>query len=228
MNTKKPITIAIDGFSSTGKSSIAKAIAKELGFLHIDSGAMYRGVTLFGLENCFDHQKNKIDELALIEKLPEINLDFTLETETKALLLNGKNVEKEIRSIEISNLVSSIAKMKEVRSFLVQKQRELAQNHSIVMDGRDIGTVVFPNADFKFFITAELKERAIRRWKDMKLQNEDITLEEIETNLNERDFVDVNRENSPLLRAKDAIEIDNTFTTKEETIQKILNIIQSD
>lgn len=219
-------TIAIDGYSSTGKSTLAKEVAQQLGFIHIDSGAMYRAVTLYGLRHFFDFQTQTINQELLERKLPSIKLEFKEVDGEMHIFMNGEDVEHDIRLIEVSNYVSEIAKNAAVRSYLVELQREMAKNQNVVMDGRDIGTVVFPNANIKFFITADAKERAKRRYKDLKEEDPDITLEEVEKNIQERDDKDVNREISPLKKADDAIVIDNTYSTKEETLQKMLQIIE--
>ncbi|MXO32642.1 (d)CMP kinase [Apibacter sp. B2912] len=221
----KPI-IAIDGYSSTGKSSYAKMLAKEFGWIHIDTGAMYRAVTLYAIENFY--KNNTIDELTLLTHLNDIHLDFKLNSDsnTNEIYLNGKNVENRIRAFDISEHVSWVAKIPEVREYLVKQQRNIGKNGGIVMDGRDIGTVVFPNADLKFFITASIEERAKRRFTEYKNQHKNISLEEVQENLKQRDYIDGSRSVSPLTQAADAILIDNTHLSKEETYNKMVQIVK--
>lgn len=219
-------TIAIDGYSSTGKSSISKVLAKKLGLIHLDTGAMYRGVALFAIQNCLDSNE-EIDSNCLISKLPEIQLEFIEENGEDILYLNEKNVNNEIREPQISNLSSSVvAKIREVREFLTKIQRQLAEKGGIIIDGRDIGTVVLPNADYKFFLTASVEERANRRFLELKNSGIESDLETVKQNLIQRDKVDTEREISPLKQAHDAILIDNTLLTKEQTIEKILSYIK--
>ncbi len=221
---KKNPVIAIDGYSSTGKSSISKSIAKKLGLIHLDSGALYRGVTFFALQNC-QNDLHEIDIKSLIKKLPEINLAFRLIEGELVLFLNNKDISKEIRLVEVSENVSLVAKQKEVRDFLLQTQRSIAENGGIIMDGRDIGTVVLPNADFKFFLTASINERTKRRF--LELQSTDIEVDEqsVRENLISRDTIDSQREISPLKMAENAILIDNTLLSKEETVDVILSYL---
>lgn len=220
--------IAIDGFSSTGKSTIAKAIARELNFLHVDTGAMYRAVTLYGIQENIISENDKENALQIVNHLDEIQITFRYnESENRnEIYLNGQNVENEIRSISVTNLVSYVAKIPEIRSFLVEQQRQLAWNHNIVMDGRDIGSVVFPQADLKLFITADAQVRAQRRFNEMEDKSK-TTLEEVKANLIERDELDSGRENSPLVKCDDAIEIDNSNVSQEELMEKIMRIVQS-
>lgn len=219
---KKPI-IAIDGFSSTGKSSISKEIAKKLGLIHIDTGALYRGITFFGLEN---YPKNKeIDLPKLINHLDKIHLKFKLENEVLRLYLNGENIDKEIRHTIVSENVSQVAQQKEVRYFLLQAQREMAENGGVIMDGRDIGTEILPNADFKFFMTASVEVRTQRRYLELKNSGVKIDKLSVKKNLISRDKIDSERSIAPLKQAKDAILIDNSDLNKEETIQLILSYL---
>ncbi len=215
--------IAIDGTSSSGKSTIAKAVAEKLNLIHIDSGAMYRAVTLFAIENNI-YTKNGLDTILLIDSLKEILIDFRKNADNgiNEVYLNNKNVEQEIREEEISKKVSSIAKIYEVRNFLTKIQRSFAIDKSIVMDGRDIGTNVFPNSAIKFYITSSIEIRAKRRFNQL---NNKTTLEEVTIDLIERDLIDSTRKDSPLKKAIDAIGIDNSINSKEETINKILEII---
>lgn len=206
-----PINIAIDGYSSCGKSTLAKALAKEIQFTYIDSGAMYRCVTLYLMQQNIpvDH----IDEI--LASLPEIHIDVNFET----FLLNGVDVSSEIRKMEISQRVSQVSTIKEVRIEMVRMQRKLGNKQNVVMDGRDIGTTVFPNAQLKIFMTAHPMIRAQRRFKEMSEKGENSTLEEVMANLNMRDYEDTHRKESPLTKADDAIILDNSFLTPEEQLQ---------
>ena len=222
---KKGLVIAIDGFSSTGKSSISKVVADTLGLIHIDTGAMYRAITLFGLRN-FKNEKQEIDLRKLLQNLNEISLEFRENSGKLEIYLNGENVSKEIRTTEVSDNVSFIAKQPEVRERLVVLQRDIAEKQGVIMDGRDIGTVVLPNADYKFFLTASADERARRRFLELQSLGIETTMEEVKQNLIERDRIDSEREISPLKQAEDAILIDNTNLNKEETIDLILSYIK--
>ncbi len=222
---KKGLVIAIDGFSSTGKSSISKVVADTLGLIHIDTGAMYRAITLFGLRN-FKNEKQEIDLCKLLQNLNEISLEFRENSGKLEIYLNGENVSKEIRTTEVSDNVSFIAKQPEVRERLVVLQRNIAEKQGVIMDGRDIGTVVLPNADYKFFLTASADERARRRFLELQSLGIETTIEEVKQNLIERDRIDSEREISPLKQAEDAILIDNTNLNKEETIDLILSYIK--
>lgn len=221
----KGLVIAIDGFSSTGKSSISKVVADTLGLIHIDTGAMYRAITLFGLRN-FKNEKQEIDLSKLLQNLNEISLEFRENSGKLEIYLNGENVSKEIRTTEVSDNVSLIAKHPEVRARLVVLQRDIAGKQGVIMDGRDIGTVVLPNADYKFFLTASADERARRRFLELQSLGIETTIEEVKQNLIERDRIDSEREISPLKQAEDAILIDNTNLNKEETIDLILSYIK--
>ena len=222
---KKGLVIAIDGFSSTGKSSISKVVADTLGLIHIDTGAMYRAITLFGLRN-FKNEKQEIDLSKLLQNLNEISLEFRENSGKLEIYLNGENVSKEIRTTEVSDNVSFIAKHPEVRARLVVLQRDIAEKQGVIMDGRDIGTVVLPNADYKFFLTARADERARRRFLELQSLGIETTIEEVKQNLIERDRIDSEREISPLKQAENAILIDNTNLNKEETIDLILSYIK--
>lgn len=222
---KKGLVIAIDGFSSTGKSSISKVVADTLGLIHIDTGAMYRAITLFGLRN-FKDEKQEIDLSKLLQNLNEISLEFRENSEKLEIYLNGENVSKEIRTTEVSDNVSLIAKHPEVRARLVVLQRDIAEKQGVIMDGRDIGTVVLPDADYKFFLTASADERARRRFLELQSLGIETTIEEVKQNLIERDRIDSEREISPLKQAEDATLIDNTNLNKEETIDLILSYIK--
>lgn len=221
---KKPV-IAIDGFSSTGKSSISRKIAKKLDLIHIDTGALYRGITFFALENCLNDQQ-EIDIKSLFSKLNEIHLEFRPNHQVLELYLNGKNINKEIRELRVSNNVSIVAKQPEIRDFLLDFQRNLAAKGGVIMDGRDIGTVILPNADFKFFVTASPVERARRRHLQLQNAGTEASYEEVFQNLITRDKIDSERDVAPLKQADDAILIDNTFLNKEETIALILSYIE--
>ena len=222
---KKGLVIAIDGFSSTGKSSISKVVADTLGLIHIDTGAMYRAITLFGLRN-FKDEKQEIDLSKLLQNLNEISLEFRENSGKLEIYLNGENVSKEIRTTEVSDNVSFIAKHPEVRARLVVLQRDIAEKQGVIMDGRDIGTVVLPDADYKFFLTASADERARRRFLELQSLGIETTIEEVKQNLIERDRIDSEREISPLKQTEDAILIDNTNLNKEETIDLILSYIK--
>lgn len=224
---KQKITIAIDGYSSCGKSTLAKELAKELQYVFIDSGAMYRGVTLFALENKWIDGDN-VNQKRLILALPEIQLNFKLNSETKSpeLYLNGKNVSKEIRTPKVSAHVSLVASIKEVREKLVASQREMGKEGGIVMDGRDIGSVVFPNAELKLFVTASADVRTERRYEELIFKGVSITKEEVKANLLKRDKIDSTRKESPLIQTKDAIILDNTHLDREEQLKVALELVQ--
>ncbi len=222
--TKKPV-IAIDGFSSTGKSSISKIIAKQLGLIHMDTGALYRGITFFALQNCLK-EDGTIDIDLVISSLSHIALEFQDIDGELQLFLNGKNINKEIRFPQVSDYVSVIAKQPEIRHFLLKTQREIAEKGGVIMDGRDIGTVVLPNADYKFFMTASQEERTKRRFLELQASGEQIDIDTVKQNLISRDKIDSEREISPLKQAQDAILIDNTNINREETIDLILSYIK--
>ncbi|RKS98085.1 (d)CMP kinase [Chryseobacterium defluvii] len=222
---KKPV-IAIDGYSSTGKSSISKVIAEKLGLIHLDTGALYRGITWYALQNCMDGN-GSIDLEQLFSSLQHIELEFKNQDGELILHLDHKDISKEIRSNEVSDNVSLVAKQKEVRDFLLQYQRTLAEKGGIIMDGRDIGTVVLPNADFKFFLTASIDERTKRRYHELLSLGIEAAEQQVKENLIERDKIDSEREIAPLKQADDAIVIDNTFLTKKETIESILSYLKS-
>ncbi|ASE60997.1 (d)CMP kinase [Chryseobacterium indologenes] len=221
---KKPV-IAIDGYSSTGKSSISKIIADKLGLIHMDTGALYRGVTWYALQHCLN-DNGQIDLDQLFSSFSNINLEFKNSEGTLVLYLNNKDISKEIRTNLVSENVSLVAKQKEVRDFLLQSQRSLAEKGGVIMDGRDIGTVVLPNADYKFFLTASIDERTNRRFLELKSLGIEAVREQVKQNLIDRDKIDSEREIAPLKQAEDAIVVDNSELTKEETIELILSHIQ--
>lgn len=224
---KKKITIAIDGFSSTGKSTVAKELAKKLGYIYVDSGAMYRAVTLFAMQqNLVGTGFFNLESLS--EKLDTIHLSFELNLNTgnADMHLNGSNVENEIRTLEVSNLVSTVAAASIVRKKLVSIQKEIGKNKGVVMDGRDIGTVVFTDAELKVFMNASPDTRAQRRYKELVSKGQDVSYDEIYKNVVERDHLDSTRKDSPLIKAKDAIEIDNSHLTREEQFEIILKLVE--
>lgn len=218
--------IAIDGFSSTGKSSISKIIAEKLGIVHLDTGALYRGITWFALQNCLNEDQT-INLQQLFDSFSFIVLEFKNDNGELVLFLNHINISKEIRSNEVSDNVSLIAKQKEVRDFLLHSQRNLAEKGGIIMDGRDIGTVVLPNADFKFFLTASIEERTKRRYQELLSLGIEADEQQVRENLIARDKIDSEREIAPLKQADDAIVIDNTMLTKKETIESILTHLKN-
>jgi cytidylate kinase len=228
---KKKLLIAIDGYSSSGKSTFAKAIAKELNYIYIDSGAMYRAVTLYCMRRKFIG-KGKLNTAGILQELKDIHIEFVYNPDIAEYetFLNSENVEKEIRGIEVSGYVSNISKIAEVRARMVELQRQIGVFKGIVMDGRDIGTVVFPDADLKIFMTASVDIRAKRRYDELRGKGVKVNLEEIRRNIVARDITDENRDISPLRRADDAIVLDNSRMTVEEqmdwihqTIEKKLN-----
>ena len=218
------ITIAIDGFSSTGKSTVAKQLADYLDYLFVDTGAMYRAVTLYGLQQGFIAE-DQVQEAPLIAALPKIELSFVKNSEGKRdIYLNGVNVEREIRTLAVSEYVSPVAAISEVRKKLVEQQRKMGAGQGIVMDGRDIGTVVFPNADLKIFMTASPEIRAQRRYDELLKRGDSISYEEVLENVTERDRIDSTRKDSPLTRAEDAIVIDNSETNVEDQFHMVLQL----
>jgi len=223
----KKITIAIDGFSSTGKSTLAKELAKHLGYVYVDTGAMYRAVALFAMQNGYIG-KDFFDIQSLINSLPFIKLVFKFNPDLgfAEMFLNDVNVEAAIRTIEVSSYVSKVAEISEVRSKLVEQQQEMGKSKGIVMDGRDIGTVVFPDADLKIFMTASPRTRAERRFKELQRKGDSVTFDEVLKNVEERDYIDTHRADSPLVKAKDAIEFDNSNITKQEQFQKVLKLVK--
>lgn len=226
MNKKSNIIIAVDGYSSCGKSTLAKQLSAYYNIKYVDTGAMYRAVTLFALQNNID-VKSEIGTSKLISLLDEVNIDFKYnqEKKTSETILNDANVEQEIRTPKVSGYVSYVSKIKAVREKMVALQRQMGNGKGLVMDGRDIGTVVFPGADVKLFVTADIMVRAKRRFNDFIKDNPNITIEEVSENLKKRDHIDTTRAESPLLKADDAIVIDNTNLNKEEQLNLAIEII---
>jgi cytidylate kinase len=221
----KKLVIAIDGYSSCGKSTLAKDLANKLQYVFIDSGAMYRAVTLYCLRQGWV-KGDKLEKDKIITSLDQIELDFGLdENGSKVILLNGENCELEIRKSHVASMVSRIAEIKEVRQKLVFEQQRMGQKGGIVMDGRDIGTVVFPHADVKLFVTASIEIRTQRRYNELTSKGVETTFEEVKDNLVERDFMDSNRTESPLTQAPDAILLDNTRMNREEQLQWVINLL---
>lgn len=211
----KRINIALDGHSSCGKSTMAKVLAKRIGYTYIDTGAMYRGVTLFSIQNnLWDGDKPLVDEI--VRRLDDITLRFKTDGGENRLLLNGEDVEDQIRGMEVSNKVSPISTIAEVRAFLVKQQQEMATEKGVVMDGRDIGTVVLPDAELKVFVTASAKVRAQRRYDELRALGKEVTYDEVYQNVVTRDRIDSTREASPLKQAEDAVLLDNSDLTRDE------------
>lgn len=221
------ITIAIDGFSSTGKSTIAKQVAKELGYAYVDSGAMYRAVTLFAISKRYISE-NHFDVKGLISELPNIDLRFEFNDELGygEIFLNDKNVENKIRTMKVSSFVSQVATIPEVRAHLVKLQKQIGKNQGVVMDGRDIGTVVFPKAELKIFMVSSPDTRAKRRYDELLDRGEDVNYEEVLKNVQDRDHMDSTRKDSPLKKAEDAIEIDNSDLGLEEQFEKVMQLVR--
>ncbi len=225
--TMKKIIIAIDGYSSCGKSSFAKAIAAKLGYIFIDTGAMYRGVTLWAIRHGMVDGP-RVDEARLAEALPAIDISFAYNEERKAgdLILCGENVEAQIRTIEVSDAVSRVSAIPAVRARLVAMQQAMGRDKGVVMDGRDIGTTVFPDAELKIFMTASVDVRAERRYKELAAKGENVTLEEVRRNVMERDRIDETRTESPLRRADDALLLDNSSMTVDEQMDWVDTILK--
>jgi cytidylate kinase len=228
MQKHRKITIAIDGFSSCGKSTLAKALAFELGYVFVDTGAMYRAVTLFCFRKGFV-SKESVNQNAIIDHLNQIEIHFERNKETLKLeiFLNKEVVEREIRSLEISSLVSKVASIKEVRQKLVVEQKKMGEKGGVVMDGRDIGSVVFPNAELKLFVTASPEIRTERRFKELLSTEPNITREEIRQNLEERDYLDSTRKESPLIQTEDAVVIDNSDINQQEQLELALELVRT-
>lgn len=219
----KKITIAIDGFSSTGKSTLAKQLAQQLGYVYVDTGAMYRAVTLYAMQHGFV-SPHHLDAEGLTADLKQITLHFVFNTELGygEMYLNGVNVEREIRKLEVSSLVSKVAEISAVRAKLVEQQQAMGKEKGVVMDGRDIGTVVFPDAALKIYMTASPETRAQRRFAELQAKGDSVTYEAVLQNVNERDYIDTHRADSPLVKADDAIELDNSNLSREAQLQRVL------
>lgn len=222
----KDIIVALDGHSACGKSTLAKALARELKYVYIDSGAMYRAVTFYAMDEGLIKEGEEIDRSIIIENLSNINISFNYNSRTgkSETYLNGNNVEEIIRTIEVSRNVSEVSKIKEVRQKLVEFQQRLGKNKGIVMDGRDIGTAVFPNAKLKLWITANNDIRVARRYKELLEKGYKVSLKDVEDNVAQRDYEDSNRKESPLVKADDAIVLDNSHLSKEETLRQALSL----
>ena len=224
----KPLTIAIDGHSSTGKSTLAKALAKSMGYVYVDSGAMYRAVALFALRKGWVSKENGCDAVAIESTLDQVQITFELDAAgVNATFLNGQRVEEEIREMAVSHVVSHVAKLSEVRRYLVALQQAMGRNGGVVMDGRDIGTVVFPNAELKIFMTASDDVRAARRKAELDFKGQDVTFQEVIENLKSRDKADMERSDSPLIAAEDARTLDNSTMNREDQFELVLGWAQS-
>lgn len=227
MQQKSLITIAIDGYSSSGKSSMARQLASTIGYRYIDSGAMYRAVALYGLRNKMVSPDGTVDTAALIKALPSIEIDFKIIDGRQQTMLCGEAVEDEIRSMAVSNVVSPVAAIPQVRHALVAMQQQMGREKGIVMDGRDIGTTVFPDAEMKVFVNASAQTRAQRRMQELLDKGVATTYEEVLANVVGRDHIDETREESPLRRAEDAVSLDNSTMTIDEQNQWLLNLYNS-
>lgn len=225
----KNITIAIDGFSSTGKSTVAKQLAKTLGYVYVDSGAMYRAVALYAMQNQII-SKDYFDVKKLVSELNTIKISFKYNENVgfAEVYLNGTNVENEVRTLQVSQWVSQVAEISEVRKMLVLQQQQMGQEKGVVMDGRDIGTVVFPDAELKLFMTASAETRAKRRYRELLERNEDVSYEDVLKNVESRDLIDSTREDSPLTKADDAIEIDNSNLSLDAQFEKLLALAEKE
>ena len=222
----KQIIVAIDGYSSCGKSTIAKQLAQYAGYRYIDTGAMYRAVALFAIRNKMSDISNQQSEI--IASLPEVHIDFAIQPDgTQHVTLNGEDMEKQIRTLEVGNAASQIAVIPEVRRFLVAQQQQMGKQGGIVMDGRDIGTVVFPKAELKLFLTASPEVRAERRYKELIEKGEQPVMADVLADVNDRDYRDTHRAESPLRQAEDAVVVDNSQMTREEQMQHIYRIFDA-
>lgn len=219
----KSIIVAIDGYSSCGKSTVAKALAKYAGYTYVDTGAMYRATALYALRLLGDEALNREAVLTL---LPDVHIDFVQTSEGQHVTLNGEDVESLIRTLEVGNMASQISTIKEVRAFLVAQQQAMGDKKGIVMDGRDIGTVVFPNAELKLFLTASPEVRAERRYLELKAKGESPIFEEVLADVNDRDYRDTHRAESPLRQAEDAVVVDNSHMTREEQMDYIIGVFR--
>lgn len=218
----KNIIIAIDGFSSSGKSTMAKALARQIGYRYIDSGAMYRAVTLWAIENGLIGSDGTADETAVAAGLSDVKIDFAVTPDGQHTILDGRDVEKEIRTMGVSAHVSTIAAIAAVRRDLVARQQQFGREKGIVMDGRDIGTTVFPDAELKIFVNASAETRAMRRFEELKAKGEDTDYEDVLANVRHRDHIDMTRAESPLRRADDAVDLDNSHMTVQEQDEWLL------
>ena len=221
------ITIAIDGFSSCGKSTLAKALAQKLHYKYIDTGAMYRAVTWFALERGFIDEQGAMDAAAIVQALPEVEIHFAINTAThhSDVYLNEVNIEQEIRTMVVSNLVSKVSAIREVREKMVSLQRQMGRRKAVVLDGRDIGTHVFPKAELKLFMTADNEVRARRRMDEYSSKGQYFSLQEVMQSLKDRDHDDINRKESPLTKAEDAVTLDNSELSREEQLDFVLKLI---
>lgn len=220
---KGNFVIAIDGFSSCGKSTVAKALAKQLNFVFVDSGAMYRAVTLYFQR----HQISLTDDAAIAQAIQDIHIDLVPQADKIQVLLNGEDISDAIRTMEVSEYVSEVSAIKAVRQAMVKQQQALGAKRNIVMDGRDIGTTVFPHADLKIFMTASPQVRAERRFAELTAKGEQLTMEEVKDNLAHRDHIDSTREESPLRQAEDAIVLDNSELNQEEQLAFVVDLVKS-
>lgn len=223
----KKIVIAVDGYSSSGKSTMARALAREVGYVYVDSGAMYRAVTLYALRHDMASKENGVDVEALVAALPQIKIGFAVSTDGTGVqhtLLNGEDVENDIRGMEVSGMVSPVAVIPEVRHYLVACQQEYGRQKGIVMDGRDIGTTVFPDAEMKVFVDASPEVRAMRRVKELEEKGQEVSYDEVLANIRERDHIDTTRVESPLRKADDAVLLNNDHMTREEQMEWLVNL----
>ena len=221
----KKIIIAIDGYSSTGKSTLAKQLAKHLGYIFVDTGAMYRAITYFAMQKNWINE-TLFDQQSLVDNLATVKLEFHFNAALgyAEMFLNGENIEKQIRTLAVSNFVSKVAEVSQVRAKLVEQQQEMGKNKGIVMDGRDIGTVVFPTAELKIFMTASPETRAQRRFNELQTKDDTVTFNAVLENVQKRDYIDTHRIDSPLVKAQDAIEIDNSQINKQEQFNIVLEL----